>query len=268
MARDFDRARFTARLGTGRLGHLLLVRETTASTNDDAWDALGTLGDGATVVALAQTAGRGRAGRSWQHTAGKGLALSLALRLGCDVRHAGLIPLAAGLAAAEAAHALGVRAARLKWPNDVVVHGRKLAGVLCEVRRVPSGGDGVVIGLGMNVLEKRDDLSPELRDTATSLALEGAEAGVEDAAAAFLTRLEPVWNELQEGDRAAVIRAWSALSDHWGERLRVSTPAGVVEGTALRLDPDGALVLRAGDGRESRLLAGDVARPTERWDAA
>ena len=86
MAEPFDRARFTARLATSRVGRALVVRDVTGSTNDDAWEALGSLGDGAAVLALEQTAGRGRAGRTWTQVPGRGLALSVALRLGCDVR--------------------------------------------------------------------------------------------------------------------------------------------------------------------------------------
>ena len=85
MAEPFDRARFTARLATSRVGRALVVRDVTGSTNDDAWEALGSLGDGAAVLALEQTAGRGRAGRTWTQVPGRGLALSVALRLGCDV---------------------------------------------------------------------------------------------------------------------------------------------------------------------------------------
>ena len=265
MADGFDRSRFTARLGTRRLGRALLVRDSTASTNDDAWTMLAEMGDGAAVIALAQTRGRGRAGRSWEQVPGKGLALSVALHLGCDVRQAGTIPLAAGLAAARAAHALGVTRARLKWPNDVLVYGRKLAGVLCEVRRVPHAAQGevstreaVVIGVGMNVRQAREEFSPALRDVATSLALEGSDASLEDAAAECLNALEPLWDEMQEGDRAAVLAAWSALAPHWGAWLRVRTPAGEVEGIAQRLDVDGGLVLRTVDGRDATVLAGDV----------
>jgi BirA family biotin operon repressor/biotin-[acetyl-CoA-carboxylase] ligase len=268
LADAFDRARFVARLGSRRLGHALLVRDSTASTNDDAWAALAERGDGVAVLALAQTRGRGRAGRRWEQVPGKGLALSVALHLGCDVRQAGAIPLAAGLAVARAAHALGVPGARLKWPNDVFVGGRKLAGVLCEVRRLPASGDAVVIGVGLNVGHAREDFPPELRDAATSLAIEGSDAGLEDAAAAVLTQLEPLWNELQEGDRAAVLAAWSSLATHWGSWLRVRTPAGEVEGIALRLDADGGLVLRLATGIETTVLAGDVEPAAEGWDAA
>ncbi len=268
MADGFDRTRFVARLGTHRLGQRLLVRETTTSTNDDAWEAFATLGDGVAVVAIAQTRGRGRAGRRWEHAAGQGLALSVALRLGCDARQAGVIPLAAGLAAARACHALGVPGARLKWPNDVMVEDRKLAGVLCELRRASGGSDVVVIGVGLNVRQVREDFPEQLRPLATSLALEGSSASLEDTAAEFLTRLEPVWNESQEGDRAAVLAEWSRWANHWGQWLRVRTPAGTVEGTAQRLDADGGLVLRTSEGLEITVVAGDVQSPDEGCDAA
>jgi BirA family biotin operon repressor/biotin-[acetyl-CoA-carboxylase] ligase len=273
LAEGFDRARFTARLDAGRLGRSWLVRESTASTNDDAWAALAERGDGAAVIALAQTRGRGRDGRRWTQAPGKGLALSVALRMGGDVRGAGAIPLAAGLAVARAAHALGVTRTRLKWPNDVLVEGRKLAGVLCELRRAPAGPDGrvswaVVIGIGMNVLQRHEDFPPELRESATSLVLEGGEGRLEDAAAACLNALEPLWSELQDGDRAAVLAAWSALAPHWGARLRVRTPAGEVAGIAQRLDADGGLVLRTNDGRETTVVAGDLVAATPSRDPA
>ena len=114
MADAFDMFRYTARLGTKEIGHTLLTRESTASTNDDAWSMYtGMVRGGAAVLAREQTRGRGRAGRRWEQVPGKGLALSVALHLDFDVRRAGAIPLAAGLAVARAAHALGVPAARL-----------------------------------------------------------------------------------------------------------------------------------------------------------
>ncbi len=258
MADDFDRARFTSRLVTRRLGRQLLVRELTASTNDDAWDALATLGDGVAVVAFDQTRGRGRAGRRWVHARGKGLALSVAMALGCDVRQAGIVPLAAGLAVAQACHALSVPAARLKWPNDVLVRERKLAGVLCELRRVPGAGEAVVIGVGLNVRQSRTDFPGELSATATSLHLEGSPASIEDAAAEVLNRLEPLWDESQEGDRGAVLDKWSRSSDHWGRWVSVRTPSGGVSGIAVRLNADGGLVLRTEAGVETSVVAGDV----------
>lgn len=267
MAEAFDRARFSSRLGSQRLGQRLLVRATTGSTNDDAWEALATLGDGAAVLALEQTSGRGREGRRWEHAPGQGLALSVALRLGCDVRQAGVIPLAAGLAVARACHALGVTQAQLKWPNDVLVREAKLAGVLCEMRRAAGGGDAVVIGIGLNVRQRAEDFPEELRAQATSLRLENADVALEDAAAEVLRQLEPLWNEVQEGDRAAVLAEWSRHSTHWGQWVTVRTPRGPVAGVALRLDPDGSLVLRNEAGSEVTVLAGDV-QPSEQGRGA
>lgn len=254
----FDRSDFAARLATRRLGRTLLVRERSASTNDDAWEAWGSgLGDGVTVIADEQTSGRGRGGRRWEHAPGLGLAMSVALHLGCDVRQAGVLPLAAGLAVARACARFGV-SARLKWPNDVLASGRKLAGVLCEMRRAPRGGDVVVVGIGLDVRHRAEDFPPELRERATSLAIEGADVSLEAAAAAVLEALEPLWAEAQEGDRDAVLAAWSARAAFWGEPVTVRTPAGEVTGIAQRLDHDGGLVLRLESGIETTVIAGDL----------
>lgn len=254
----FDRARFAAALATRRLGRTLLVRDETGSTNDDAFEALcAGLPDGVTVVAGEQLRGRGRAGREWVQAPGLGLAMSFALHPGCDARQAAATPLAAGLALARAATSLGARVA-LKWPNDVLANGRKLAGVLCELRRLPQGGEAVVVGVGVNVRHAEADFPAELRGTATSLALAGAEAGLEDVAARVLGEFEPLWDALQEGDRAAVLAAWSARAAFWGEPVTVRTPAGPVTGVAQRLDEDGGLVLRLESGAETTVVAGDL----------
>ena len=264
----FDRRSFTELLATRRFGRTLLVREQTGSTNDDAWDALGEgLGDGVVVVADRQASGRGRAGRRWEHGEGCGLALSIALHLGCDLRQAGRIPLGAGLALAQAAARLGVDP-RLKWPNDVLVAGRKLAGVLCEVRRLAQGGDAVVIGVGVNVRHTLDDFPAELRGTATSFRVAGVETTPEAVAAEFLATLERLWPELQERDGARVLDAWCARAAFWGYTVTVRTPSGPVTGVAQRLDHEGGLVLRLESGTEFLVLAGDLEPTLESPEAS
>ncbi|MCC6350808.1 MAG: biotin--[acetyl-CoA-carboxylase] ligase [Candidatus Eisenbacteria bacterium] len=254
----FDRAAFSAALATRRLARTLLVRAETGSTNDDAFDAVcAGVPDGVTVVADAQARGRGRAGRAWTHAPGLGLAMSFALHPGCDARQAAVVPLAAGLAVARAAGALGVRAA-IKWPNDVLARGRKLAGVLCELRRAPAGGEVVVVGVGVNVRQRAGDFPPELRGTATSFALEGSDASVEAVAARVADEFEPLWTTLQEGDRSEVLDAWSERAAFWGETVTVNAPGGAITGVAQRLDCDGALVLRLESGVEAVVVAGDV----------
>ncbi len=253
----FDRDVFFAALATDVLGRSLAWRASTGSTNDDAWAALAAGGaDGLAVIAAEQVSGRGRAGRTWTHAPGQGLAMSVGLRLGAEAAHASLLPLAAGLAAAEALASFGADA-RLKWPNDVLVAGRKVAGVLCEMRRLERG-DAVVIGIGVNVRQRAEDFAPELRGVATSLALAGIDAGIEPVAAAVLNALERLRARLAAGDRDAVLTAWSARAAFWGETVTVRAPGGDATGVATRLDDSGALVLRLESGAERTVLAGDL----------
>ena len=254
----FDRRVFERRLATRRLGRTLIARAETPSTNDLAWEALATgAPDGAVVVADAQPRGRGRDGRTWHLAPGKGLALSLVLHQGCDRRHSGILPLVAGVALARALETLGV-VATLKWPNDLMVGARKLAGILCESRRLPAGTDVAVIGIGVNVSEQQADLPAALRGRATSLALEGCRASRESVAAAYLNALEPLWVEHQEGGRAAILDDWRRRVDYWGRTVTVRTPGGPLSGIARDLTPDGGLVLRLECGSEVVALAGDL----------
>jgi len=254
----FDRTTFERLLDTRRLGRTLIARAETPSTNDLAWEALATgAPDGTTAVADAQPAGRGRDGRIWHLAPGKGLALSLVLHQGCDRRQGGTLPLVAGLALARALESLGV-VTTLKWPNDLLVGDRKLAGILCESRRLPVGTDVAVIGVGVNVSQQQDDLPDPLRGIATSLAMEGCRTTREAVAAAFLNALEPLWTEHQEGGRAAVLDAWRRRAGYWGRMVTVRTPAGPLSGIARDLTPEGGLVLRLESGSEVVALAGDL----------
>jgi len=254
----FDRRRFERSLATRRLGRTLIARAETASTNDLAWEALATgAPDGTVAVADAQPGGRGRDGRTWHLAPGRGLALSLVLHQGCDRRQAGTLPLVAGLALARALETLGV-ATTLKWPNDLLVGARKLAGILCESRRLPVGTDAAVIGVGVNVSQQQADFPAALHGLATSLAMEGCRATREAVAAAFLNALEPLWSEHQEGGRAAVLDAWRRRAGYWGRMVTVRTPSGPLSGIARDLSPDGGLVLRLEGGSEVIALAGDL----------
>ena len=254
----FDRVRFTARLGTRRIGRALLLRAESRSTNDDAWDAVASgAADGTVVIADHQTRGRGREGRVWHDVPGRGLALSIVLYPGCDRGAFVTAPLVAGLALAQALDTLGVDA-ELKWPNDLLLGGRKLAGLLCESRRRADGTTAFVIGTGVNVTQGEGDFPPELRAQATSLALAGHDLDREHLAAAFLNALEPRWDEHRAGDGRAALDAWRARARFWGGPVSVRTPSGIVAGTAIALADDGALIVRDATGADVRVLAGDV----------
>jgi BirA family transcriptional regulator, biotin operon repressor / biotin---[acetyl-CoA-carboxylase] ligase len=219
-------------LGSPRL-HLREV----GSTSDRARE-LATNGapHGTLVTAGAQTAGRGRQGRTWTTAPGRALAMSLVLR---DVPE--LLPLRAGVAVAQA---IGP-AAQIKWPNDVLVDGRKVAGILVEGRPQEHWA---VVGIGLNVALAPDDFPPELRATAATLGLTPED--VEPTLTKLLEVLE-AWLGRSPEVVLEAVRARDALRGH-----AISWSGG--EGTADGIDGDGRLMIRTGDGRRVALDAGEV----------
>jgi BirA family biotin operon repressor/biotin-[acetyl-CoA-carboxylase] ligase len=220
------------------------------STNDEA-RRLAEAGapHGTVVHADRQSAGRGRLSRRWVSPPGN-LFLSILLRYGLPpLRYAELSFLAA-IAVAETADALlpKQRRARLKWPNDVLVDGGKLSGILLE-----RDGDAVIVGIGLNVLTAPDAAGYPTASIATS----GGIASVHDARALLLRRLE-VWLTVWEADGFPPIRmAWLERAHPIGETLRVTIGARSEEGAFAGLDDDGALLLETPHGRR-RFVAGDV----------
>ena len=209
------------------------------------------------ILADEQTGGRGREGRAWASPTG-GLYVSVLLRP--RFAKVTLLPLAAGVAVAEAAGEVGV-ATELKWPNDVLASGRKLAGILSEAASGPAGVEWVVLGVGVNVTLDRAGLPAAIRESVTSLAAEGAPGlTVEEVAASVLLRLGVCYDALRS-DPDAVVAAWRARAARWwGELVDVQTGEGALQGRLLDVDDDGALVVEGGGGERRRLLSGEVSR--------
>jgi BirA family biotin operon repressor/biotin-[acetyl-CoA-carboxylase] ligase len=200
---------------------------------------------GSLVTATAQTAGHGRQGRAWVTPAGRALACSLLLR---DPPR--LLPMIAALAVADVADRFDQagRGAAIKWPNDVLLGGRKVAGILAEGR--PQEG-WVVLGIGLNIAVAEDDFPPELRAIATSLGCEPAQ--VESALALLLERLEH-WLAAAPEQAIDAYRARDALA---GSEIGWGSPEQ--RGTALGIADDGRLRVSPADGGDEVLLdAGEV----------
>jgi BirA family biotin operon repressor/biotin-[acetyl-CoA-carboxylase] ligase len=209
------------------------------------------------VLADRQTGGRGREGRAWASPAG-GLYLSVLLRP--RFAAVGLLPLAAGVAVAEAVAEWGI-AAQLKWPNDVLLDGRKLGGVLAEASSGSGGVDWVVLGIGVNVAVTREALPPDVRDAAASLAdASSVRPPVSDVAAAVLAHLRLCYDGLR-ADPPRIVETWRARAvDWWGELVDVETARGTLRGRMRGVDTDGALLVDL-EGEEShRILSGEVRR--------
>ena len=203
------------------------------------------------VVADEQTAGRGRQGRTWSAPPGTSLLASWVFRpLPSDPA---LFALLAGVAVARALDALGVPGARLKWPNDVQLGGKKLAGTLGDAVTAPDGG-ALVLGIGVNAGQSAADLG-ELAAMATSCRIEGHEVD----RLALLARITAQLDLLAASpdERRTALDEWRSRSSVLGREVEVRGAAGSVRGLAREIAEDGALVLETASG-DRRILAGEV----------
>jgi BirA family biotin operon repressor/biotin-[acetyl-CoA-carboxylase] ligase len=235
------------------VGNPVHRRTTVASTNDEARTlALQGAAHGTAVLAAGQTRGRGTKGRTWHSPPGLGLYVSFVLRgpAGGPVPFPHILPLAVGLAAAEAVReAAGLRVG-LKWPNDLVHEGRKLGGILCEAVTGAADAGFAVAGVGLNVGHGPEDLPEAIRPLATSLRMAGRpDADVESLFAGLCRALDSWYNVLARGDRGSVLEAFeAAMVPSPGTPVRVATAAGGIMGTCRGLDAEGRLVIERDGG--------------------
>jgi BirA family biotin operon repressor/biotin-[acetyl-CoA-carboxylase] ligase len=245
-------------LNTHDIGRTLVAHEELASTSDLA-KALADEGadHGTVVVAETQTAGRGRRGRAWVSPPRKNVYFSVVLRPELPPPRATELTLVASLAICDALRQAGVDAG-IKWPNDVLARGRKIAGILTELAAEPDRVHWVVLGVGVNVNASRDDFPPELRDEATSILLERGEPAPRALfTAACLTALEDWLDAHDERGFDAIRHAWRERSVTLGREVMVRAEGRELTGVAEDLDEQGALLVRTSAGVE-RVFAGDV----------
>lgn len=214
--------------------------------------------EGAVVVADEQSAGRGRHGRSWRSPAGAGLYATLLLRpTTLPARAAPALTFAAAVSVAEALASLGVAGVSLKWPNDVLVNGRKVCGVLTEASFAESRVEWAVVGIGVNLT---DDAVPEAPVVAaTSLEASGVRASRDEALAALLERFGVWYATLLAGGSREVLARWSALAPMArGSEVTVDDGRETYAATTDGLAEAGLLRVRRADGRVAELSAADV----------
>lgn len=246
-------------LSTHDLGQVLHAFETLGSTNAHAYQlAQEGAEHGEIVVAEHQTQGKGRRGREWVSPARKNLYFSAILRPELPPQRAPELTLVAAVALAETLSEAGVDA-RIKWPNDVQVGGKKIAGILTELSADAEQVHFVVLGVGVNLNVRREELPPELAEIATSLCeARGEKVPRALFAAALWTRLEE-WLDLHAEEGFEPVRArWKALSCTLGQEVLVRSERRELRGVAEDIDASGALLLRTADGAVERILAGDV----------
>jgi BirA family transcriptional regulator, biotin operon repressor / biotin---[acetyl-CoA-carboxylase] ligase len=243
------------------LARVVEVHEALASTQDRARElARAGTPDGTLVVAGVQTGGRGRLGRHWGSPAG-GLWMSLVLRPAFEARLASRITQTAAVGVAKALWEIGVEA-RIKWPNDLLVGGKKICGILAESSAGHGGGpanerrlDYAILGVGMNANLDPADLGVQDREITTIRSELGRDTDLLDLLRALLTNLAVEMGRI--GDFGAVLDEWRNLNCTLGENVRVRRFGQTIEGRAVDLTGDGAL-LRATGGGTVEVFEGEI----------
>jgi BirA family biotin operon repressor/biotin-[acetyl-CoA-carboxylase] ligase len=249
-------------LFTYTVGHRLLLYGTVGSTNAALRDlARAGAAEGTVVVADAQTAGRGRGGKSWFSPPGVNLHLSLLLRPGIPATEAAPLTFITSLALADAIRELGLAPA-IKWPNDVLVKHRKVAGTLAELATTGDRVDYLILGMGVNVNIGRPALTAALGEAAcAATSLREALGHLVDRssfAAALLAYLDEWLIVYREQGAGRLLRAWRERDVVTGRRVEVRDSAAIVEGRARGVNGQGELEVEDATGRIHRVVAGEI----------
>lgn len=254
-----DPAEIRGLLRGRRLGGRIECLAETESTNDDA-SAAARAGapEGLVVIADAQRRGRGRLGRQWVSPPGLNLYCSIVLRPALAMDQIPQLTLAAGVAAAETVEAFAGRAAAIKWPNDVQLDGRKVAGILTEMAAAAGRPVFVVVGIGVNLNAAEGDFPPELRELANSIAwATGRTVDRGRFAAHLIDALDARYESLLRHGFSSIQAAWTERDALRGRHVEVRSADSAFRGVARGIAPNGRLRLETETGVEE-ILAGDV----------
>lgn len=251
----------TAHLDAAVMGRRLVCLAETASTNGDAFRMAEQGGEEGTVVlADCQSGGKGRLGRVWSSPAGVNLYSSIILRPGGMPHEAPQLTFLSAVAVARAIEGVTPLKPEIKWPNDVLIKGRKVAGLLNEMSAETDGINFVILGIGVNLNMTAEQFPADLRHPATSLLLEsGRPVARARFAALMLGELDRLYGEYRRQGFGPVREEWQSRCNARGRELTVSDGGSeTVRGTFAGIDPSGALLVRGEDGGVTRILSGDV----------
>jgi BirA family biotin operon repressor/biotin-[acetyl-CoA-carboxylase] ligase len=255
-----DTARVRALLSAQRLGTTLHYFQQIGSTNTHARElAERGAGEGEIVLAEAQTHGRGRLGRPWESPPFSNLYLSIILRPKLAPRDAPQITLTAAVALVETVGFFLPSAPSIKWPNDILFDGKKLAGILTEAACDAERVEYVILGIGLNLNYRTEAMPEELRGRATSLAdLTGKNVSRESVLVRLIQCLDRCYGELEATGFEGLRPRWEAHFALRGRRVRVELGGESVIGRARGIDRNGALIVEDEQGRSRSVIAGDV----------
>lgn len=251
-------------LHTKTFGRHIQYFESVHSTNDEAVKlAKEGAEEGTIVVAEEQSTGHGRLSRHFSTPFAKGIWFSIILRPHFLPMEAAKCTLLAAVAVCRGIRRMGLPDAGIKWPNDILYHGKKMVGILTLMSASMEKIDYIVIGIGINTGMKKNDFPPDVRDKATSFILEGINVSRKDLLAAILAEFEKEYNIVKKEGFGPVLEDWKKLSVTLGQNVRVIFGNDSFTGKAVDIDKDGCLLVDTGNKIE-RVMAGDVhIRPVE-----
>jgi BirA family biotin operon repressor/biotin-[acetyl-CoA-carboxylase] ligase len=241
------------------IGRRIEYHEEVESTNTEALHlAQQDAQEGAIVIAEAQSSGRGRLDRIWESPPAMNLYLSVILRPDIPAISASLIPLMVGVVVADVISQYCKGRVRLKWPNDVLIDGKKICGILTEMRTKSDRAAFIIAGIGVNINMQKLHFPRELRETATSLRIE-TECDVDrlDFAVRLIETLERWYRIFLNGGQDHIRQSWLNYADIIGRRIEVVFKSDTQRGIVVGLDENGALLLQGETGVQ-QVLAGDV----------
>ncbi|MBP2145471.1 BirA family biotin operon repressor/biotin-[acetyl-CoA-carboxylase] ligase [Methanofollis sp. W23] len=249
-------------LKTTTIGKEIAYYESTTSTNWAAKKLCAEKGvadlHGTLVVAEEQTGGFGRLGRAWASPKG-GIWASVILKPTLPIDALPMIMMAASVAVARAIRRKYDLGALIKWPNDVYIGDKKVAGLILELSSEGEEVHYCLLGLGIDANVDLDELSPELRRMVTSISAElGQEVDRASLLAMILREFESRYRILESGEFEPVIREWKSLSLTLDTRVSIRTMRKTFEGVAIDIDQHGALIIRRDNGRVEKVVAGDI----------
>ncbi len=244
-------------------GEKLFVYDEVGSTNDVLRELIGDglAADGAVVVSDSQTAGRGRFGRKWVSPSGRNLYLSALFRPEISPQKSSVFTFLASCALVEVFSGYGVEAT-IKWPNDILIDGKKISGVLTELGTSDGAVDYIVIGIGVNLNLPEEFIRREMEDisdkTTSLCVLLGEEVNREKFCAELVNALDQLYGEFRRRGTQAIVDTWTERWGFIGKEISVDVSGEVVSGVVERVDGNGFLYLRTDKGDLRRVVAGDT----------
>jgi BirA family biotin operon repressor/biotin-[acetyl-CoA-carboxylase] ligase len=247
-------------LKTKWMGRTIHHFQTVDSTNFKAYQlALNGAKEGEVVISESQKKGRGRLGRQWFSPPFLNLYLSVILRPKISPHQASLITLMAAVATADAIQKFSGLLPLIKWPNDILLQDRKVAGLLNEIHSEMDRIHFVILGIGVNLNMEKKMFSKEIRAVATSLKIEmGQTVRRKVFLQFFLQELEKWYSIFLEEGGAVILKAWRDRAHIKGRQVKVTSFGETVAGIAIDVDSDGALILETENGKQKRVVAGDI----------